>query len=245
MANSLVLDWLYENELRAYPLKETITRSFSALTITDNMILDAQLAYDADPGNPGITNVLVSGNNVTFTVTGGQTFLFSKVVAFPQSKRSTNNQLLVAGSGIVDIPDGNYATSNVLFEPSVVHEFYGAWLGVQSLTFDGSAALTGAIDLHEGFQFDVDIDTQDLRLGANSLYGIPAACEHFGPKPNNCSDIISFINGVQPDGNNEIQLLAGNGINVWDDPENHRIYVGFNFTSINDICKDIPPSPLG
>lgn len=245
MANSLVLDWLAENEQRAYPLKETINRQSSgSYYLTNDVILDAQLVYSSDPGTVQLTSIVVSGNNVTFNVTGSVQFVADKTQPFPQYLRLVSNHLLVVGEGITDITDGTYNFSSVTFEPSVVHEFYGPWFGVESISFDGETALTGTINLYEGFQFEIRIDEQELFLGANSIYGIPIGCEHFGDKPNNCDDIISFINGVQPDGNNHLQIIAGPGINVWDDPEHHRIYVGFNFTSADDLCKDIPPTPL-
>jgi len=245
MANPVVLDWLYENELRAFPVKEAINKiaSGNTYTLANNVLLDAQLTFDADPGTVSLTEITVAGNNVTFSI-GGLSFVADKTLPFPQYLRLATNQLLVVGAGVADIPSGTHTFTGVTFEPGVVYEYYGAWLGLESISFDSETPLTGIVDLYEGYQFDIRIDGQNLHLGANNLYGLPIGCEHFGDQVNNCEDIISFINGVQPDGNNILQILAGPGINVWDDPEHHRIYVGFNFTSADDLCKDIPPAPL-
>jgi hypothetical protein len=241
--DSTVLDWVYENEMRAYPLKEAINRISGAYTLTDNVILDAQFIVDSEVDTIELIRVVVSGNTVTFRVTGNIDLSADKSLSFPQYLR-TNDVLLVIGEGAKNIPDGTNNFSSVTFEPTTIFEYYGPWLGVESLTFDGADTIAGDITLFEGYQFDIRVDGQDLGLAAGSMYGEQINCTHFGDEVNDCEDIISFINGVSPDGNNRFNILAGNGINVWDDPENHRIYVGFAFTSGDDVCKDIPPFPI-
>ncbi len=112
------------------------------------------------------------------------------------------------------------------------------------MKFDDSSELTGELNFIEGIQFDIDITDQDIAFAAGNIYGQPIGCTHFSDYTEDCDSIISFINGVGPDGNRELFIRGGNGIVVWDDPPNHRIYVGFLFTSIADVCKDIPPFPI-
>lgn len=245
MANNGVLDWLFENERRAYPLIDRTDKTSGGYTLTNDVILDAQLVFDDGFTDiPTLDNITVSGSSVTLTVSGVD-FVADSGGPFPQYLRLASNHLLVVGEGIKDIVDGSYDFTGVEFEPSVCFDMSERWKGVESLTVNATE-LTGVINFFEGYQFKIDFtqSTADIVLGANNLYGTPIACEHFGELDNNCEDIISYINGVTPDGNAQLKIIAGAGTTVWDDPDNHRIYVGFSFTSLDDICKPVPAKPL-
>lgn len=249
-----VLDWLYENELRAYPLSESgIKTSTNGLyTVANDVILDAQFVLYNDENNFRKIERIVNSNDteVLFHIRFNNNSLH--IVTIPKSisshyyYRNNNGFLMVFGLGINNIPIGNFFFDSVFFEPSVVFTYRNDWKGVTSLKFkeDGDE-LTGELTFLEGYQFDI-LPTTDtnFRLSVGNLYGTPIGCETFSDYPDDCSDIISSINGIGPDGKNELHIKAGDGIVVWDDPENHRIYVGFSFTSENDICKDIPPFPI-
>jgi hypothetical protein len=247
MANAQVLDWLYENELRAYPLVDRINRESVGYTLTDGLILDAQFVFDTEQVVPTeVTSIRADELEATVVVNGTIEFSIDKLGEFPQYIRLNTNHLLVVGEAAKDIPTGEFPFSDVTFEPSVVFELADAWKGVESITFGESDPLLGIISLFEGYQFRIDFNqgTSNILFGAHNLYGEPIGCEHFGMLNNDCNSIVSYINGVTPDGNNELKIVAGTGTNVWDDPDNHRIYIGFSFTSIDDICKPIPGKPL-
>lgn len=246
MANPTVLDWLYENELRAYPLKDRIDRSASGYELVDGVILDAQLVFnEVYNDEPLLTSIVANSSTVTFTVNGDIDFVVNKSDPFPQYVRLPSNHLMVFGEKTLDIPTGTFTFNDVGFEPSVVFELADAWKGVDSISFEGPA-LTGEIHFIEGYQFNLNfnIDPQVIQFGAGNLYGLPIGCTHFGFEDNDCDSIIAHINGVTPDGVGELRIEAGEGVSVWDDPENHRIYIGFSFTSIDDICKTVPGKPL-
>lgn len=240
-----VLDWLFENELRAYPLKETsIRKSTSTDYVFDHrVILDAQFSFTTHPGDLNITQVTADATDVTFEFSSGADLTISKSVTTPYYHRE-ESRLLVFGAGLSEIPTGTHVFSSLRFESSVIFEFSGPWKGVNSITFDSNPAVDGALTFIEGYQFELFSALQTVRFAVGSIYGKQIGCTQFSGYPDNCDEIISSINGIGPSGKKELFLKAGNGFVVWDDPENHRIYVGFAFTSGDDICGDIPPFPI-
>lgn len=236
-----VLDWLYENELRAYPLRESsIKASNGSYSLENNVILDAQFSMEERPETLALIGIVVDGNDVTFSFSDGPDVTVQKGITAPLYTRSSDS-LLVFGLGLNDIPEGTHNFTNLNFESSVIFEYGGAWKGVESMTFNDSDALTGELNFIEGYQFELFVVNQNIRFAVGNLYGTPIGCNKFTDYPENCDTIISSINGVGPSGKKELFLKAGNGFVVWDDPDNHRIYVGFAFTSQQDICADIPP----
>lgn len=241
--NFIALDWLYENSLRSYPVRDSSAKTDGAFTLADNVILDAQFVFASLPSNFRLTQIVSSSPDVQFIFSSGLTFTALKNQTEPQYLRTSAGHLLVVGEAVTDIPNGTY-NLNVYFEPSVINEFGGPWLGVSTISFDSSAPLTGIITWLEGYQFDIAFSLTEAAFNVGNLFGDAIGCTKFSSHPENCDDIISYICNAAPDGNNEIFIRAGAGMVVWDDPENHRIYVGFAFTSIKDICVDIPPFPI-
>ncbi len=241
-----VLDWLYENELRHYPLQENFSKRDLSNTyqLTTNVILDAQFVLDEE-ADVGITNIEnVDDSEVVFTISEIGEITVPKNSSFPFYVRTENGSLVVFGIGVKDIPIGSFNFNTLLFEDSTISIFADAWLGVSSLTFDNEDPIDGNLEFLEGYQFELFTNLQNIRFAAGSMYGKQIGCLQFSNYPDDCDDIISSINGVGPDGNKEMFLKAGPGFVVWDDPPNHRIYVGFAFTSQNDVCGDIPPFPV-
>jgi len=235
MLDSLIEDWLWENENRAYPLNEGVGRTVGAFTLTDGVILDASLIGG---GSFSLVSIVSDANNVTFTITGSLSFVVSKTAVFPYYSRLTTGQLLVIGSKAAQIPIGTYNFSTVTFVPSVCHDFSGLWLGVNSIAFPGHVAFTGDVRLTTGYQFDVGISGQVLNLAAGSIYGEPIVCQKFTSNPADCDSIISYINGVAPSAKT-INMISGYGTVVYNDPDNSRIFVGLSFNP-EDVCKTIP-----
>lgn len=242
MANSLVLDWLDENKFRAYPLKSMIVRTSGGYTLTDDIILDAQFIYSSLPTDVQLLNITSDSTNVTFTCTGSVVFVVPKASTFPLSVRLSSGNLLTVGAATADIPNGSYNFTQVIFEPSVSHEFSGAWLGVTSLTFGSSGTLTGNINFIEGYQFGIAITNPLISLSCGNNFGIPVACNTFAGYTPDCADIISYINGVSPDGKGVIHFTNGGEMLILDDPDNHRIFIGL-LPNAGDICRDILANP--
>lgn len=241
-----VLDWLYENELRHYPLKE----SGSKKDVDNTFVLPTDVVIDASIHAPevGIVSITTIDNSnpdyITFTLSTAQEFNVLKNSTYPYYVRSDNGSLLVFGKGVNNIPEGVFTYTNLAFEESVVHVFQFAWLGVSDLNFPDNEELVGTFNFLEGYQFELYSTSNNIRFAVGGLYGNQIGCTKFSDYPDDCDTIISSINGVGPDGKKEMFLKAGPGFVVWDDPPNHRIYVGFAFTSGNDVCGDIPPFPV-
>lgn len=239
-----VFDWLNENEFRAFPLKESISRAETTLLgyrLTDDVVLDAQLVYSTHPGAVSLDAIEVSGDSVTFEL-GTKSFIADKAISFPQYIRNLDGSLLVVGEGILSIDDGRHEFNNVIFESGVIYEFGGDWFGVSNIDVEGDSTLIGDISLKEGYQVDIKIDGSNVLFDANRAVGVPVSCGSFGGYPADCDNIISFINGAGPDGNNKLLIQAGNGIVVLDDAPNHRIYIGLSFNE-GDVCRDIVVNP--
>jgi hypothetical protein len=236
MAQSLTLDWLMENEQRSYPLLNNMTRlsDNGAYVYDDKVLLDAQLFYN---DTAQLLRINVVDDVVHIYTSGGKTFTFDKTVDFPQYSRISSGDLLVVGAELKNIPNGDYVFSSIYFEPAIVFEFDGPWLGVLSITVN-SSTLTGEVKFKEGYQIDITTNSQIITIGANNVMGLPIDCTTFSTGTS-CDNIVSFINGVSS-ADNKINIIAGPGVTILDDPDNHRIYVGFSFSSVDDICKNIP-----
>lgn len=237
--SSEVVDWLNENEQRAYPLQEFYNRMGSLdYSLSDNVILDAQLLGS---NIATLTSIVSTNSDVIFSISGQPTtFTIPKTGPFPFYLRHFTG-LLVVGQAVADIPEGAHVF-NIPFESSVCFDFSEEWLGVTTLQFDDNIPLTGDVELIEGIQSKVDVRNSILTLGAGKNFGMPLGCENVGTFPQDCPSIISYINGVSSDTNNHLSINRGNDIIILDDPENHRIFVGLSFTE-GDICKTININP--
>jgi hypothetical protein len=242
-----VLDWLNENELRGYPLRENTNRLIGNTgVLLDKIILDAQIIYAANPipATVNLTQIVVAGDSVTFTVLNQPNFVVSKSASFPVYIRNSEGSLLVIGKTVASIPDGTYNLT-VPFEDGVCSEFRDAWKGVQSISFDG-ASKTGDITFEEGYQVDIKIKGSEIHLSADANYGKPIGCEEFfGATVNDCDEIISSINNITPFNNpSDYRFVAGRNVSIFEDPENHRIYIGLNFSE-DSVCKSPLANPTG
>jgi hypothetical protein len=238
-----VIDWLNENALRAYPFKENITRSTSNSTgyrLTDSVILDAQFVYTTLPLDTSLVAIEVIGDDVGIYISDFE-FIVNKTDDYPIYKRIPDGSLLVLGAGLLDIPEGVHLFADAKFEPSVSLEFGNAWLGVSSLQF-GADNLVGNINLIEGYQFGITTNAQQFTFDAGRSFGVPISCARFKDYPEDCANIVSSLNGVDPDGNHNLLIRGGDGIVVLDDPANHRIYIGLSFNP-SDVCRDIVANP--
>ena len=105
---------------------------------------------------------------------------------------------------------------------------------------------------------DARPSTIDMLVGAG--YGIPLQCsdQFIDPSLTDCADIISYINGVGPDGDGNLTLTAGLNINLVNGQDvgnfvdaidtaasndvlanPHTIFIALNF-DIQDLCTPVP-----
>jgi len=243
MSDSVVIDWLNENELRAFPLKEGISRvANSGYKLLDDVIVDAQFTFEVLNDSVALTSITADSEFVSFVI-NDLTFVAQIAESFPQYLRHETGCLLVIGPGVLNIPARQHNFTNVIFEPSVSYEFGGEWLGVKNISFETAEKLTGDITLLEGYQTDLNINSNIIFIELGKYLGNHIKCNSFSNVNNDCSSIVSFINGATPNNNSEIFLKGDGNIVIVDDPEYHRIFVGTIYANAKDICQDIPANP--
>lgn len=247
MSLSTVVEWLNENALRAYPLISSSPRFFQCgSNVVDlyGVIVDANFVYKTQlPSNVQLTSIIIAGSNVTFTVNELPTFTISlSSPTFPIYARNSNNDLLVIGDQAVNlVGDATYAFNDVIFEPTIAVEIANELSGVSSLQL-GDKAWTGVINLLEGYQVDITVVDNSLQITVGRNEGQVLPCQNFfsDSLTYDCGQVISYINGASPaDSGGILTLKAGDHIKIFEDKEQGRIYIGFDF-NVTDIC----PSPL-
>ena len=265
---SSVLEWLEENQYRAYPLKAEGSRGFQINLSLDALILDAQLQFHGTaenrqlPAAVRLETITVSGSQLSITVTNQPTFSFNRTGAvYPVYLRNSNNSLLVISAVAADI-NANAAFTDAVFEDCCCVPFFGLNAGVTSLTLQRSgdslaagdrrsslstATLHGLIELKEGNQIDLQLNGQVLKVSAGRNFGIAIGCGDWFSDlgvSNDCDSLVSSVNGVRPETSpGPITLQAGNHIKLFSDPEFHRIYIGLDFDA-NDVCNVVKTQPL-
>lgn len=244
----MILNWQNENELRAYPLK-----SNQSVALNNDVIIDAQMVVSN--GAPWtLDSITIADGNITVS-TPSQSFITtwsSDPADYPKYVRIPDGSLIVLGKGCAEL-SGSLTFSNVFFEDGVCLNYGGNWFGVSNISFSAidtagvlsgdAVSLSGEIQLQEGYQTNILISQNAIAIDAGSLWGVPIGCGQPDYMVDDCSSIISYINGVStPDG----ALVFEEGINfaIYPDPENHAIYLGLPYNS-TDICKYIPvTSPI-
>jgi len=240
MSDSQVIDWLPENSYRAYPLvRDTNRTANTSYVLGDDVIVDVLLVTSSVVTNVTLNTIVADNTNVVFNLSSSISFTVARGATFPAYIRLANGCLLVVNK-VSDIPNGTHTFTNLYFEKSVCMEFGAEWLGVTTLQFDSSAALTGVITLKEGYQFGITSTISTLDFWADSNYGLPLGCYTLGTD-NDCSSIISYVNGAGPS-SNVLKFTRGNDMVILEDPTNHRIFIGLTFNP-DDICKTIPINP--
>jgi hypothetical protein len=152
-----ILDWLNENELRAYPLLADSDKTVQAQTdswpLPDDFLLDLQLvvtncSLSQNDGSAVVVFLksLKYTNPSTLEVTFGTTeddiasFSLTNIgsLQLPHYMRDTSGSLAVFGQGLHTIVANFAETTQEVFlsipvEPSTCLQFNQAWLGVNSL----------------------------------------------------------------------------------------------------------------
>lgn len=238
MSDTRTLEWLNENSLRCYPLQEDGNKVFLTSLSLNRCFLDALLLYTeaVDRNAVELESIAIDGQQVTITVTGQPEFTFNKAAGvYPVYVYNTEGSVLALGDEFAHV-NADVSFTGIRFEPTCVVDTSGAWRGVTSL-----AEHTGIVEFKEGFQFGLSTNQQTIKMVADRNAGKPISCQRFfeGVVDDDCGEIISYINGVaSPDNPGKIVLKAGPHVQIFDDPENHRIYVGLDFDSL-DVCQPV------
>jgi len=232
-----VIEWLNENELRAYPLREGDKTS----VLPENFLLDLLLVVDGSQAleQVKLLNVSVEAEGVAVDFSGdGNSFFVERNQTFPRYLRNPNGSLAVFGEGLYRLLElGNTAvlSLNIPVEPAAVYRFDQAWLGVSGisasksyqsiensytpetpliLTAIGEYKLIDDVEFHPGYNYKIDFRENRINMAAGFKFGLPMDCvtEFVSPELKDCDDIISYINGVPPDSKGAFRLEAGANI---------------------------------
>lgn len=171
-----VLDWLNENEIRAFPLLNDANKLFTIngvdWLLPENFILDLQLTVkDFSLVNDDREAITVTLSSIAMLESGSVNVTFSAeeqiaefaidspdTQTYPLYMRNTDGNLAVFGSGVMDFAaaaqSATTITTNIPVEPAVCVQFNGAWLGVNSLSTSPEkvsldALLVGASRVYE------------------------------------------------------------------------------------------------
>jgi hypothetical protein len=234
-----VIEWLNENELRAYPFLEgAISTPFG-----ENFILDLQLVLDNETSLdniPAFLGVSITEQELLLNFTGN-TFHIPRGEASSGSYwRNTNGSLVVLGPGaatMASIEEAGELVCNIPVEPATVYYFDGAWLGVNSvapyrgyLTTVGShepllplvpdtesLQLAGDVELSAGYNYGIDFRGGKINLTAAFGLGLPMTCESvfISSDQKDCLDLVSYINGISPDKDGVFRFTPGNNIYIF------------------------------
>jgi hypothetical protein len=148
-----VIDWLNENENRAYPLLDNYPKigqvEGSDVDIPENLLLDLQLITSLSlsaTSNVLLKNISYSltDNNSTVTFGTAENTITEFIITdfnqqtYPLYVRNTDGCLAVFGPGLYTLslvapPDASIVT-NIPIEPSLCTQFNDAWLGVNKLS---------------------------------------------------------------------------------------------------------------
>lgn len=241
MSNSTVVQWLNENTLRAYPLTADSTRYFVVGGTTYDLyqiILDAMIASSTVTDPLQIVSIVTYLDEMTITLSDSKTFQYGNITlpytacTTPVYVRNSNFDLLVLGPAIASIPENTTITfTNVSFEPCVVYEI-PATIGVSNINIGEWSGLTSNVGLGEGYQTALIPGTNQIDIEVGKNYGPPLPCGNFISTtiPFDCSSIISSVNGVTANKTgNPIFFTGINHVVVYDDPDDHRLYIGYDF----------------
>jgi hypothetical protein len=151
-----VLDWLNENELRAFPLLDSVSKlvtiAGASWSIPENFILDLQLIVKTrdlvDENNYSVPVVLskltrtsTADIKVAFALSSQEITEFTINTPteqnYPLYLRNSDGNLAVFGLGVLDFLNTTtlpiVLLTSIPVEPSTCTQFNGAWLGVSSL----------------------------------------------------------------------------------------------------------------
>jgi hypothetical protein len=146
-----VIDWLNENERRAYPLMTYADKAIGLEDLSnlpENFLLDLQISTEEELGSAPILlqNIDRSTEDDSVTVIFGTaltTLAVFKVypltvTEYPLYLRTPDGNLAVFGEGLLEFFNASIATTSLSLaipvEPATCTQFNGAWFGVNSIS---------------------------------------------------------------------------------------------------------------
>lgn len=219
----------------------------------EGLFLDANLVYPdtiQDVSRYGhLIAVSPVDGDLIIEVYGQENFVVPDYLSqtYPYYVRNSQGSLLVLGPTAVHVVTP-WSFLNWYFEHSTITRLDGAWKGVTSLSFNGSTPIDGYIEFLEGYQVDLTPNStaNSIKVTASRGAGKPIGCNRiFGEDaPDDCESLLSYINGVFTRTDfGALDLIAGNHIAIYPDPDRHRIYVGLTFNQ-DDVCTSVPARPV-
>lgn len=217
------------------------------------VLLDANLIYNVLPVNPTqigqLQAIYPEAGSLRIEVGGQSVFVVPDYLtaSYPYYVRNAEGSLLVIGAAAKSVKT-RWTFTNQFFEYSTITKMDGAWRGVSSLSFNDGTPLTGVVNCLDGYQLSLAANTATnaLKIAAGRSYGKPIGCDRiFGEAaPDDCPLLLSYINSAFARTDfGAVNLLAGNHIAIYPDPDRHRIYVGLTFGQ-EDICQSLPARPV-
>lgn len=236
-----VIDWLNENEYRAYPLR--VSEDFPT-----NFLLDLLLVFRANvlQDNPIFLKSYRKINDSLEICFGTSSQVLSTfVIATPQTNqyplylRNSDGCLAVFGEGVKNIfavASTDNSLVNIGVEPSTCHQYDQAWLGVSGITctsnkttiantyaaklpletISPAPVLTGDVLFFPGYNFRVEIAKNAVDLEIGQGYGMKMRCDTYflAEEYRDCEQIVSYINGIPPDESGNFRITQGADINI-------------------------------
>jgi hypothetical protein len=277
-----VIDWLNENELRSFPL--LYNGELPSDFLIDLQLIFKSHNIEAVPIFLKSFKKVSTNLEIVFGSLNESIFTFTlpspETQSYPYYLRASNGCLVTFGEGAKTVFSVALSTSTILnlpVDPSVCYQFNNAWLGVSSIACEPnkqtrtnsyapilplipatSAPLIGDITFLAGYNFRVNINNEAIDLEIGGGYGLKMDCNTFFLEETfrDCSDIVSYINGIPPDEDGNFRLLQGADINIvpgttlTEDFEDlfqqkaneHSLFVGLSFQQ-NDVCTPVNITP--
>lgn len=237
-----VIEWLNENELRAYPLIEGERSEL----VPENFLLDLILLVNENISNLPLVklmNIATETEGIAVQFSGeGNTFFVPRNQIYPVYVRNQNGSLAVFGEGAEQFMY-NLNTSvihcDIPVEPSTVFKFDMAWLGVSSistyknyqsiedsyvpltplqLSSVGNYSLEEDVEFYPGYNYKIDFSDGRINMAAGFKLGMAMDCttQFISPELKDCDKIISYINGIPPDSSGAFRFTSGENIYMFD-----------------------------
>lgn len=210
-----ILEYLNENSHRAFPFKETVTRTSSdgVLTIPDDFLVDLSCSIGNDITDRFYVSALLIDADVVVVSLSDISGVVGTFTITPSADRNTTVYMsaeaafvgavgkLVVGStsGLFDGPVGSFTFGLDTAELESTC-FYPSMVAVNRLVFEdatgATTSYTGNITITAGRNIGfIGIDTTTVKINAGEGLGLNTSCVDVSP--------ILSINGVGPNHNGE------------------------------------------
>ena len=244
------VQWLNANKYRKYPFVEDSDLTAGSVIVPDSAILDLRGVNYVLAATPlRLTSFQIVNPGGGSPVEGTFTFTFDGAVApfdtfnvsvpenaaFPFASTihdsAVQHVTCVFGDGIADLlqeTPGTYTLNNTpQIEPAVVS--FQDRHRVTSITASGAGqdTLTGAVQIEEGYNCQVVIDTARDRvtISANKGAGAGISCDQIDPAVVLCAETLLRINGLRAADLGDFMLAPGDGVEIVPDAANHQLIV--------------------